>query len=375
VLKGSVSYLLNRALPKSNSVFFETHLGLRSDCSPRAIYEELKKSNASVACFWSFANSSVEVPKGSKGLLRCSWKYIYYLARAKVWVQNSEFPYYQNPAKKTLYINTQHGTPYKKMGLDIHYRKNPEAIRNHKAVSWDYLLSDNPHCTKIFKNLCHHKTKILEVGYPRNDILIKGVGDIKAIKSSYDLPMDQRPVMLYAPTYREYASDIDFYSLIAELPESLRTKYLFLVRSHHQNNTSTNRKIENIIDVSHSRFDIQKLCLISDILLTDYSSVMFDFLYINKPVIFFLFDYELYRQHRGLYFDIQELRVGPIAFDLKELASVIKDFDCAETISSKYYTAAKKQFCGENKGDASEKISKLILQYINGTPKSNLAVF
>src|SRR5699024_7122590 len=284
---------LGRILPKKeNLIIFESFLGKQYSDNPRALYEYLKLHYPDYKMYWSSERKSVHkfeelnLPYAR----RFSLKWMFIMNRAKYWVTNSRLPLWIPKPEKTIYLQTWHGTPLKKLAVDmdevhmpgtntVKYKKN----FIEETQKWDYLVSPNNYSTEIFKRAFQFEKNILETGYPRNDFLINenNPNTIDKIKNKIGIPTDKKLIM-YAPTWR----DNQFYGRgrykfniqmdIDLLKEELSEEYVVVLRMHYL--IAENLDLSNyegfIFDMSHHE-DIRELYLISDMLITDYSSVFF----------------------------------------------------------------------------------------------------
>src|SRR5699024_5636332 len=236
-----------------------------------------------------------------------------------------------------VYLQTWHGTPLKKLfeDLPVHVgRDQGYADRVRKSIDqWTHLLSPSPYATSCFQSGLRHSARVLETGYPRNDVLFGERLRYNAawVRERLNIPTD-KTVVLYAPTFRDNNArspgkfDIDFPFELTSISDGLGDDYVVLVRSHFliKSRLSIPDTYENRLkDVS--RFDeVNDLLSASDLLVTDYSSVLFDYLCLARPVLFFAYDLELYRdQVRGFYLDYENDLPGPLVKDVDELVNAI----------------------------------------------------
>ena len=202
---------------------------------------------------------------------------------------------------------------------------------------YDYMISPSRYCSGIFKSAFNLKDNVIikETGYPRNDSLFKySKNDIKRIKKKLNIS-SKKKVILYAPTWRDnqHTSGIGYtYKLgidLDVLKKYLSKDYVILFRTHYfvNNKIDLEKYKDFIVDVSEYE-DINDLYIISDYLITDYSSVMFDYANLEKPIIYYMYDYDEYRGDiRDFYFDLKDLP-GPIimAGNTKKLCEVIQKY-------------------------------------------------
>src|SRR5699024_2087085 len=291
-----------------------------------------------------------------------------YLARAKYWVSNSRLPVQLTKRKENIYLQTWHGTPLKRLVFDMDdvYSADPNYKKNFYIQSrrWDYLSSPNEYSSNIFQRAFVYNKEMLEFGYPRNDILYKGNNnkEIKKIKKKLNIPLNKK-VVLYAPTWRDddYIARGKYnFSLklnLEKMQQRLGDDYIVLLRMHYfiANSLDISQYEGFAYDVS-TYDDIEELYLASDLLITYYSSVFFDYANLKRPIIFFTYDLEKYRDTlRGFYLDIESEVPGPL---LKTSDEVIDAIETIETVKEEYeeiYDAFYKRFCLWDDGKASEK--------------------
>jgi CDP-glycerol glycerophosphotransferase len=269
-----------------------------------------------------------------------------------------------------------HGTPLKRLVFD--QEEVASADPRYKSrfykhtLDWDYLISPNPFSTGAFQSAFRvPKEKIIETGYPRNDVLYKGntPENIASIKERLGIPKDKK-VILYAPTWRDddYVESGKYnFKLPLDL-EDMRNKlsdeYVVVLRMHYY--------IASQMDVSEyegfafdesSYSDISDLYLISDILITDYSSVFFDYGNLKRPVLFFTYDLEKYRDMlRGFYLDIEKDVPGPLLYTSDEVTDAILNID---EISEKYadrYDTFYERFCSVDDGNAAKRVCEIVFK-------------
>ena len=342
-------------------VVFESFLGKNYSDSPKYIYEYLLNSQKDYQYIWIFNETGKDIPGNPKQVKRFSLAYYYHLATAKYWVSNARLPLHLKKREETVYLQTWHGTPLKKLANDMDEVSMPGTTtvkykRNFtkEASNWDYLVSPNAYSTEIFKRAFQFKNEMLNVGYPRNDLLYTHNNEqhIVALKEKLHMPSNKK-VILYAPTWR----DDEFYEKgkykfnlqldLMKMKELLGDEYVVALRLHYliAENIST-EGLEGFAYNLSDYDDISELYLISDILITDYSSVFFDFANLKRPILFFTYDLEKYRDTlRGFYINMETEVPGPL---LKTTDDIIESIQNINQIEEQYrdkYDTFYGRFC------------------------------
>ncbi|WP_239760965.1 bifunctional glycosyltransferase family 2 protein/CDP-glycerol:glycerophosphate glycerophosphotransferase [Mammaliicoccus sp. N-M51] len=363
----------------NETIVFESFGGKNYSDSPKYIYEYMQKHYPKLNYIWVFKNpnqnvitgNAVKVKKGSK-------EYYDAYSKAKFWVTNARLPLYLNKKDNQIYIQTWHGTPLKRLANDMKIVRmpgttTPKYKKNFYAETsrWDYLISPNRYSTNIFKTaFWMDENRTLEIGYPRNDILVNRSNDqvyIEKLKKELNIPKGKK-IIMYAPTWRDdefvkkgkYLFDLKIN--LENLQKELGDEFVILLRMHYliSNALDLSGYEDFAIDVSNYN-DISELYLISDALITDYSSVMFDFGILKRPQYFFAYDIEKYDKGlRGFYMDYMNDLPGEIITDEFKLAEELKDIDKHK---EKYKDKIEKfydKFCSIEKGQSSKIIGDFI---------------
>lgn len=368
----------------SNTIVFESFGGKNYSDSPKYIYEYMQKNYPKLNYIWVFNNPDKNVIIGNaEKVKKGSKEYYDAYSKAKFWVSNARLPLYLNKKENQIYIQTWHGTPLKRLANDMKVVRMPgTTTANYKknfyaeTSRWDYLVSPNRYSTNIFKTaFWMDEERTWEIGYPRNDVLVNSSDDleyINQIKKDLNLP-EGKKVIMYAPTWRDdefvkkgqYLFDLKIN--LENLQKELGENYVILLRMHYliANALDLNGYEDFAIDVSNYS-DISELYLISDALITDYSSVMFDFGILKRPQYFFAYDIEKYDKGlRGFYMDYMNDLPGEIITDEFKLAEELKNID---EHKEKYKDKIEKfyeKFCSLEKGQS----SKFIGDFINEKTK------
>lgn len=331
-------------------IMFESMWGTKYSCNPKHFYEYMDKHHPEYTCVWSLTDKRIPVPGNAIRVKRGSQEYYRYLATAKYFVNNVNFE--DNYVKRDgqIEIQTMHGTPLKTLGLDVPGDFPTEQAQEkyiNKNMRWNYLIVQGEFMEEKAYPCFRFEKDMLRTGYPRTDILFNNSDeDIKNIKLKLGLPLDKK-IILYTPTWR-VKKKFDMQLDLEKMREKLSDDYIILVRLHHfcaggYIIPADNKFIFNL----NSYNSVEDLYIISDILITDYSSVMFDYALLDKPMLFFTYDLEEYSKNlRGLYIDFEAEAPGPLLFNTEEIIDSIINIDkvkesCKERVDhfkSRYLT-------------------------------------
>lgn len=312
--------------PSDKIILFNSFGGKKFDDSTRAIYEYMVEDDRfnDYEFVWAFHEpDDFNIPKGKK-IKVDTFEYFKVALKARCWISNSSIGRgLEFKGKKTYYFNTLHGTPIKMMGNDI-ISNNKSFGSNSKKNLVDNYTSQSEYEADIFSRVLNDdKSKFLIYGLPRNDRLVKYTEEeVKNIKEQLSIPLNKK-VILYAPTFREYERNSRFECII-DIPinfdkweKELGEQYVFLLRAHYEvaEIINTNKNSKFVYDVSDYK-SLDDLMIVSDLLISDYSSIFFDYSIMNKPMICYTYDYDKYSKNRGMYFDIRdEIEGGSLSED------------------------------------------------------------
>lgn len=338
------------------TIMFCVFNGKSYTCSPKAIYEYMIKSEEykEYKFIWAFKSvekyNFLEKNRNTKVVKMNSKEYKKYLAKAKYWIFNYKIPDYLYPKKEQVFVQCWHGTPLKRLGCDLEHFDNVlntmEGMKKRykiEASKFSYFISPSKFASEKFISAWNLKeigkeNIIIEEGYPRNDFLYNYTEqDVDKIKKELGIEKETRKIILYAPTYRSdqhetgvgytYKEEVDF----SRLQEEIGDKYIILFRPHYFIANSFdfekyNGFVYNVSEID----DINELYIISDMLITDYSSVFFDYANLKRPMIFYMYDLEHYKdESNGFYIDLKELpgNIVKTQEDLeKEILALDKNF-------------------------------------------------
>jgi len=367
----SAFWIFCRMLPvKKNKIVISSYYGRGYGDNPKYISEELLKRNSDAEILWLVKNKNEAetLPEGVHPVLNTGIKSVYHLSTAKVWIDNCR-KYYKYKKKTQFYIQTWHGFALKRIEKDVEDKLGDDYtnLAKHDSRAIDLIISDSEFMTGIYKNSFWYSGEICQWGSPRNDGIINGTcAVLEKVRTHFSLSPKTKTV-LYAPTFRsDYSTDcysVDFERLINTCEKKFGSDFAVLVRLHP--NIADKCAFLNYTDkiLNATPYpDMQELLEFADIVITDYSSLMFDFSLKLKPCFQFATDIEDYKGDRNFYFDLSAL-----PFDMctnnDELVNAINAFD-RENYEKKL-TAFFDSVGMIRDGKASKKCADLIIQKIN----------
>ncbi len=339
-----------------NAVFFESFYGRNVSDNPLAIDRELVRRAPGVTRYWSVVDLSIPVPEGAIAVVEGSPEWWRARGAARLLVVNDWLRrrFERRPGQRVL--QTWHGTPLKRLALHRGFAPRRAVAVVREARRWNVLLAQNPYAAGILRAAYAFLGRPVWVeGYPRNDVLVAGDGG--ATRRLLGIGAGER-VLLYAPTWRDDRDDMVDFLDAPRLAED--TGAVVLVRGHSRTllpgrDTAGSR----VIDVTGFP-DTAQLMAAADALVTDYSSVMFDFSVTGRAMFFFAPDVEHYRGRlRDFYFDLQERAPGPLVRTQDELVRAIRDHD-PSTWEGRY-AQWRAVFNARDDGHAAERVVARIL--------------
>ncbi|MFJ8807862.1 CDP-glycerol glycerophosphotransferase family protein [Streptomyces sp. NPDC102490] len=349
-------------------VLFSAYWSRSVSCNPAAIDAELARLAPHMRRVWAVrADDADRVPKGVKVVRVGSRDYWAALARAKYLVNNVNFADSVVKREGQIHVQTHHGTPLKTMGLD--QQKYPASTDMdfekllERCDRWDYSISANRFSTVIWERVYPCSYTSLETGYPRNDVLVNATSqDVRAARAALGLA-DGTKAFLYMPTHREYQPGFVPPLNLSRFARELGPDVTLLVRGHYFYGNSPHvaelRRTGRIIDVSgHAR--VEELYLAADALITDYSSAMFDYAVLDRPIISYVPDWDVYSAVRGTYFDLLQEPPGAVATTQAELLGLLASggYDSPETTERR--DTFRRRFCEFDDGHAAERVVRRV---------------
>lgn len=317
------------------SVYLESFYGRLATCNPYAIDRVLARDHPDWTRYWGVADISVPVPPGAVAVVEGTQAWFDARARSRYVVVNDWLRRRFVPQPFQTVLQTWHGSMFKRIGLD---RPNVGASTRQALETerdkWDVLLSQNPHSTEILRSAYGWTGTFYEEGYPRNDALVQGSGE--AVRAALGIRPEQK-VVLYAPTWRDNAAGLVVFLDLQRLTEELGDDYVVLLRGHSRTvGHGASVRQAGVIDVT-TYPSITELFLAADAMITDYSSVMFDFSVTRRPMIFYVPDLDAYRDDiRGVYFDLEEHAPGPVVATQEQVVAAIRAMDDPAPYAGRY---------------------------------------
>jgi CDP-glycerol glycerophosphotransferase len=285
------------------------------------------------------------------------------MARARVLVNNVNFPNDVVKRPGTIHVMTHHGTPLKRMGLDLRDAAGAGQRMNFRNLmrrcsTWDYSLSSNRLTTLVWERVYPLPYTTLEYGYPRNDRLATATeADVAQARAEVGVEPGKK-VLLYAPTHREYERGFRSILDTAHLAEVLGDEWVILSRAHYFYDTRkpvSSTAGGRLIDVT-SFESVETLSLAADVLVTDYSSVMFDYAVLDRPIVIYAADWETYRSLRGTYFDLMAEPPGVVCRTPGEVADALLSGSYTSDVATKARADFRTRFCAWDDGNAAERV-------------------
>ncbi|MEV5830789.1 bifunctional glycosyltransferase family 2 protein/CDP-glycerol:glycerophosphate glycerophosphotransferase [Spirillospora sp. NPDC052242] len=366
VAKERYFYQMRLRMPiEENLAVFAAYWYRGYACNPAAIYEKVRELAPHIRCVWVVKpGGRKDMPEGVEYVVSGSADYYRTIAAAKYFVNNVNFPDHLVKRPGQVHLQTQHGTPLKKMGLDQMEYPVGAADMDFKALiercdRWDYLVSSNPLSSEAWERAYPCRYEMLEIGYPRNDRLVRAT-EKDRVRARADLGIPEgKTAILYAPTHRDYQRRYSPMFDIGRVVEQLGDDHVLLLRAHYfyklkDMAADMGWPEDRVIDVSKHP-SVEDLSIASDALLTDYSSVMFDYANLGKPIVIYANDWETYRLTRGVNFDLTEFPPGVVARTESELVDAFVSRAAWGDAAAKNLEAFRARFCPWDDGDAAER--------------------
>lgn len=356
-------------------VLFRSMDGRYSD-SPRALSEGLASRDTTLRRTWALTSHAPLAADRTDVVRPGSSGYFATLHRAGAIVANAHLPRYFRKRAGVVYLQTWHGTPLKRIGFDISAPRFQTKEAFHRAVAgdvakWDFLVSPNQFSTDIFRRSFRYDGPILETGYPRNDVLSAASDErVHELRRRLHIP-EHTKVALYMPTWRDVdlaraGVQVELPFREDRLPAAFARDWVLLVRAHSLVRFPPTGSHGVLRDVSAWE-DAAELYQVADVLITDYSSSMFDFAVTRRPMIFFAYDLERYRDEtRGFYFDFETEAPGPILRTPNDVIECLLAGTASGPAYEERYAAFVERYCSLEDGRASQRVLDALLEALAG---------
>lgn len=316
--------------------------------NPKYIHLEMLKQKRfdDYRFIWAVKKTKTTSIERSKVIRYNSVTYFYYMCKAKYWIVNCKLPKHIQKKENQVYLQTWHGTPLKRLAHDIVEVENQTFYRSGMSraqmtdtydddvAKYNYMIAPNPFSYEVFQSAFRiDAERLIKTGYPRNDFLTNITKEkIQEIKERLQLPKDKK-LLLYAPTWRDNSYNTRGYTFELKADfhrwkEVLSDEYVVLFKPHYLiiNKFEGDESLKDFVIRIDADADINDLYVVSDVLVTDYSSVFFDYANLSRPMYFFMFDLEEYADElRGFYFDIHKTLPGKIIVEEETLLRSIKN--------------------------------------------------
>ncbi|MGW1954330.1 CDP-glycerol glycerophosphotransferase family protein [Streptomyces sp. NPDC001920] len=339
-------------------------------CNPAAIAAKLTELAPQIHPVWVVAPENASLlPPHTDHVIPGTRRYREVMATAKYLVNNVNFPNAIVKRPDAVHLQTHHGTPLKRMGVD--QMEFPAAAKGldfqallARIDRWDYSVSANSHSTRMWERAYPSRFVSLDYGYPRNDVFYSATAaDIRAVRDRLGIPPTHRAI-LYAPTHRDYEAGWTPRLDLATLADQLGEDTVLLIRGHYFYDGTPSpltalRRTGRVIDVS--AYDpVEDLSLAADALVTDYSSIMFDYANLDRPIVVYADDWETYRSTRGVYFDLMAEPPGQVARSQRELTEILTTEAWRDEGAAKARAAFRRRFCEFDDGHAAERVVRRV---------------
>ncbi|AOR33969.1 glycosyl transferase family A [Streptomyces fodineus] len=357
---------LHRPLDPGLAVYC-AYWGRGYTCNPAAIHAKARELAPHIrSVFLVEPGQEHAMPPDVEYAVIGSRRYWEVLARAKYLVNNANFAEGIVKRPGSVHLQTQHGTPLKTMGVDqstypvVAARSGSYTRLLGRVDRWDFNLSANRHSTQMWERAFPGSWEALEYGYPRNDVYYTATGeDVARIRRELGIA-EGKTAVLYAPTHRDHHTGFEPGLDLEAFCEAAGEDVVVLLRAHYFYDRGPARSCGRIIDVTAHRSS-EEVCLAADALVTDYSSIMFDYANLDRPIVVYADDWDVYRETRGVYFDLMAEPPGPVARTPEELAAVFRDGSYAGAEAAALRAAFRERFCEFDDGRAAERVVRRVL--------------
>ena len=383
-------YLKYRDYPiEENTILYESFYGAGMICNPYAIFKAFMKDEE----FGRYKHVWVISEEAEFNRLKDEYKeysnvvflhrstdnykeYAKYVAIAKYLIQNTSFPFYFAKREDQILVNTWHSVTVKTLGFDQPNGNIESGNMLRIFMQSDYIISANSFMTDIFKNSFKlqglYRGTIVEEGHPRNDLVVKTErNDILRKLNKRGIVIDpSKKIILYAPTWRgknvnsikrDAKEHLHIQNALSETIDM--EKYQILIKLHQFTYKTLSAQEKNSGKYVPQSVDTNELLSVVDILISDYSSIFFDFFVTDRPILFYIPDLNKYSIERGIYFKLEELP-GPATSDLNELCEFINNIEQAKVDYKQNHTQMKSWACKYDDGNVSHRVVETVFKNV-----------
>lgn len=311
-------------------------------------------------------------------VIKESNEYLKALTESKFLINNATFPAYFTKKPQQIYINTWHGTPLKHMGFDVknNLKGSQNTMKNFLAS--DYMISPNAHTTNIFKHAFKldglYSGEILEIGYPRIDLTINTTANEAREYLAEHLNLKKNPIILYCPTWRGKNVNDPENSLLNVFEEikllNQKLPHQVLVKVHPFVYSKAKEMPELKPYLVPDFLDTNQLMPAVDLMITDYSSIFFDFLVTDKPIVFYVPDLDKYQNERGVYIGLCALP-GPVADNIQDVITLVSNESYKDADVQEKYAKFKHNFVNYENGSVTERLIESVFLNQQDTSSKN----
>lgn len=349
-----------------NLVLFESWSGGDYGGNPRALYEYLSAHYPSFTCVWALHDERMPVPGAAIRVRKNTRDYYRYLCTAKYLVIDDQLDTWFSKRDGQVLVQTTHGTPLKKDGLDVVRASQTDADKQRLAAAnaaWDYYLAQGHAFAERYRSTYGTEAEVVAVGHPRTDRLLSATKrDRTQVRQALGIS-DDKTVVLYAPTWRSKTT-FELHLDLERLREALGEDFVLLVRLHRYEVGNASLAADDTFVYDVTRYHaIEDLMIASDVLVSDYSSCILDYTLLGKPILLYAYDYDEYATElRGLYVDYRAQYPDLLCTTQEELTAALKALDERKATIMRAVRAMRRAMADCEQKGSSAKIVKRVMK-------------